>query len=337
MHTCPDDGALRVELDADPRVLDACPQCAGRRAALRADRDVVTAAWAALDDASGHAARDEVDVESGLTRLRSRRRDLAPSRPGVLRLVASVTLVLLVAALVGTSDGRRAVASVLSSFRAERVQAVTVDPDELGDVDALEAIADVEDPDTEPVAVADVAEAATVAGFTAAEPAQAPAGNAMVMAVAPTTVVATLSSERAPSMPADLDGAVLRVAVPGAVLQQWAGEGGVPELAVVEAGAPQVTLEGGDLADLRAWVLDDPDLPDDAAAQLEALGDWQTTLPIPVAPGAERPVTVGGVDAVGVDYGLLRGVVWLDGDRVRGVAGQASLEDLAALGADLAR
>lgn len=324
-HTCPDDGALRAALD-EPEQFDTCDACAPRCDDMVATRDLVAGALTAMDTPEA-----PVDVEAGMARLRAARPDVARRQPRVPQLVASVAVLLVAAVIIATPGGRTAIASVLSTFRAERVEAVNFDPDEMDRIAALDAIADVREPEADPVTVADLGEAARIAGFTPAAVASPPDGEVTVMAAPEATMTATLSSERAPTLPADLDGAVLRIDVPGLVIQRWTGTDELPRLVVMEAGAPQVTLDGAELADFRSWVLSDPTLPPDVADQLASLGDWTTTLPIPVAEEFQRDAQVGALEAVGVDYGIMRGVVWIDGDRVHGVAGPDVLADLEAV------
>lgn len=334
MHTCPDDGALRVAIDRDlPAAAGECPVCAARRRALADTRDRVDAALGLLA-ADADTLPPVAGDGAALARLRATRPDVAPSRR-LPQLVAGVAVVLAAALVVGTPGGRSATASVLSVFRAERIAAVDVDPSALDSLTALDAVADVQEPDVDPVPVDDLDAAAAVAGFPPAPVPGAPAGEPAIMAAPSAATHATLSATRAPTLPPSLDGAVLHVEVPGVVTRQWAGDGGVPALMVVEAGAPVVTMEGGDLAEFRTWVIDDPGLPAGVADQLAALGDWRTTLPLPVPAGAARDVTVAGLDAVAVDRGLLRAVVWIDGDLVRAVAGPGSVEDLTAVAAGM--
>lgn len=342
MHTCPDTAALRVDIDAGVAPATTCPACDARREELRVDRDAVAASLDVLTDDEA-AMRPRPDTDAALARLRAARPDLAPARRPRMQLVASVALVLVGALVLATPTGRSAAASVLSVFRAERITAISVDPSTMESVTALDAVADVEDPAVEPTPVDSLAAAAEIAGFDPSPVDSPPVGASEVVAApdivaAPAaTVEATLSAERAPTLPPELVGAVLSVDVPGVVMQRWEGEDGLPGLIVAEAGAPVVTMDGGDLADFREWVLDDPGLPDDVADQLAALGDWRTTLPLPVPEGAGRDVTVAGIDAVAVDYGVMRGVVWVDGDRVQAVAGPAPMDELRAIAAGLVR
>ncbi|MGH2470366.1 MAG: hypothetical protein ACRDGF_09845, partial [Chloroflexota bacterium] len=83
-------------------------------------------------------------------------------------------------------------------------------------------------------------------------------------------------------------------------------------LAVVETKSPSVDASGVSADDLRNFLLSMPGLPASTVAQLRSIGDWQHTLPIPVAPGASlRKVTVAGSPAiVGTNLGMHM-VVWV--------------------------
>jgi len=96
-------------------------------------------------------------------------------------------------------------------------------------------------------------------------------------------------------------------------------------LAVVETKSPSVDASGVSASDLRNFLLSMPGLPASTVAQLRSIGDWQHTLPIPVAPGASlRKVTVGGSPAiVGTNMGMHM-VVWVRNGIVYAAAGAST-------------
>ena len=84
-------------------------------------------------------------------------------------------------------------------------------------------------------------------------------------------------------LPERFDGTRLVVQLPAVVVQQFAGRDGGPALLVGKAGMLGLDTEGGaSLEELREVVLDLPGLPEATVAQLRAIGDWRTTLPLPV-------------------------------------------------------
>jgi hypothetical protein len=130
----------------------------------------------------------------------------------------------------------------------------------------------------------------------------------------------------AASLPERYDGTQLVVQVPAAIVQQFAGRDGGPALLVAKAGTLGLDAEGGaSLEELREVVLGLPGLPAETVAQLRAIGDWRTTLPLPV-PTDEvrwRPTTVEGTEAIGFadETGRLHALLWQRGGHIWGVAG----------------
>lgn len=67
-----------------------------------------------------------------------------------------------------------------------------------------------------------------------------------------------------------------------------------------------------DVEQVRQAVLGLPLLPDDLRAQLAAIGDWRTTLPVPTIAGENlRTVAIAGNDAIVSTAGYNRSVIWL--------------------------
>ena len=68
-----------------------------------------------------------------------------------------------------------------------------------------------------------------------------------------------------------------------------------------------------------------PGLPAETVAQLRAIGDWRTTLPLPVPSDQvrSRPATVDGAEAVSFadQTGRLNALLWQRGGHIWGVAG----------------
>lgn len=366
MNPCPDDGRLRAAIDGEDastahHVAD-CAHCTDRVAVLRRNADFAGRIVATLSPPATDA--DVATSGEGRSWRPAPRFAGAPahSRGGTdwRRVAAGVAAVLVLGAAMATQAGQTAVADVLSVFRAERLQVVTLDPATLqSDLEVLAELGEVRGEPTEPAAVDGLDEATEIAGFLPATLSQPPPGAPQVVAAAPQTVEVAFSAARTPDLPAELDGAVLRLRLPGVVVQQWgdassldgsgphaagasaagapAGSGGT--VAVVEAGQVAVDVIGGDLADLRAWLLDQPELSGNLVAQLEAIDDWRTTLPIPLPMGdvAWRDVTVGGADglAFGDESGLAAAVVWPSDGRIRGVGGVMSASDAQAIAEDL--
>src|SRR5438105_8737640 len=102
---------------------------------------------------------------------------------------------------------------------------------------------------------------------------------------------------------------------------------------VGQAGQITAGVEGNvTLDELRDFLLGLPGLPADTVSQLRAVGDWRTTLPIPVPVDkvAWQPTTVGGASALMLSDrgGLGGGVLWQRDGHIYGVAGTVGQADL---------
>ena len=89
----------------------------------------------------------------------------------------------------------------------------------------------------------------------------------------------------------------------------------VPSFAVVAMERPSATSNGATTSELESFLLAQPGIPSDLARQIRLLGNLQTTLPVPVPPGAtESSTTVAGDQAVEVALPSagVSAVVWED-------------------------
>jgi len=216
--------------------------------------------------------------------------------------------------------------------RVDPAWAASIGPE---DVRALESVGDVDTTALhEPRPVADVAEAERVAGITA--PATAGVTDRL-LALAPGTARLTLRAENGNGVPADLDGATLVVGVPGAIGAVHGPAGGPPEYVVGHSGPLVMRAEGASLEAIRSFVLGREELPADLRAQLAAIGDWRSTIPVPVpldGPGWQE-VEVDGRPAVAFGDDSRTGAVVIrqDPDGVTVVGGRIGVSralDLAA-------
>ena len=341
MIDCADSTTLRAHLDhADPTVeahLDECDECTGLLHAVAEDAGYVQRTLDTLDDGT-----TTVDVEAALAAVH--RQAVAPvipltPRPAATtgrsrgrRLAAAGAAAAVVLFATVTPAGRSAVAQALDAFRGERLQTVTVDlqalEESIGpDLRALTALGEVDTSAlVEPEEVADVAEAEAVAGIAAPKFEGTPDH---LVALAPGTVKLVLDARDGNGVPAHLDGAALVVDVPGAIVAAWGGDDGPPDLVVGHAGPLVARAEGASLEDIRSFVLSRDEIPAELRAQLAAIEDWRSTIPVPVpldGPGW-RDVEVAGRQAIafGDDTGLGALVIRQDPDGVTIVGGRLSV------------
>jgi hypothetical protein len=276
-------------------------------------------------------------------------------------VAAALVATLVLTGLVATPGGRAAAASFLGQFRSQRLQAVPLDAGQANQVgDVLTGLVDsgvfTGDPHQvtgldDPEVAADLAEAGRLAGFAvpAVDPLVLPRGvertPRRILVSRALEARITFDRDRAlaylrghgrpdAQLPERFDGTQLVVRVPTVVVQQFAGRDGGPAVLVGKAGMLGVDTEGGaTLEELREVVLGLPGLPAETVAQLRSIGDWRTTLPIPVPTDQvrSRPATVNGAEGLSFadQTGRLHALLWQRDGHIWGVAG--------VLGADEAR
>lgn len=106
----------------------------------------------------------------------------------------------------------------------------------------------------------------------------------------------------------------------------------LPDLIIVQMKSPVLSSNGPSVADFRDALLTLPNLSPALKAQIEAIGDPSTTLPlpIPISIATSEEVDVNGVTglAVGDNTGFGSGVVWQSGGVVRAVAGPLTQDEV---------
>lgn len=203
-----------------------------------------------------------------------------------------------------------------------------------------------------PYDVPDLATARKDSGLAVLTPAQLPAGitaTAVRYGVMPrTTATFTFSADLArqsassigrtpPPMPANIDGSKLFVTGGPAVVQFYgdgatpssttAGSplGGLPKLIIAQGKGPTVQSDGVTVEQLQQYLLAQPGISPALAAQIKAIKDPSSTLPIPIPVdmASSKPITVQGVQGVfvGDSTGLGSAVIWSKDGTVFGVAG----------------
>jgi hypothetical protein len=166
---------------------------------------------------------------------------------------------------------------------------------------------------------------------------------------------AAATGKTLPAMPAGLDGSTLQVTIGPAVVATYGGtmgisggdtrlrgrragikgvvtgrataqrEGDIPTLVVAEAAPPRITSTGASAQEIEDYLLAQPGVSPQLAAEIKAIGDPTTALPIPVPVerATAQTVQVQGTSglAVGDNTGVGSGVIWEKDGVVYGVAG----------------
>jgi len=341
------DGTLRRMLD-DPDAITApdrehfstCAECKARQQALSADAReaaALLAVPAAGFDAT--AAYKHITAAPARPRFGFRLPILKPStRP----IVAGLSLAIIVAVVATAS------VNVSQIFAPKTVTPVPVTFAELQTLPDLSAYGDItwtQQPTPE-IGVTKT-EAEKVAGFSAPNVGNLPAGISSTFtyaAMAQTTGVFKFSAAKAqaaaaaqgktiPTMPAGMDGSTLNLTMGPALLVVYgdlpkgenSGQFALPQLIVAESNAPSVTSTGVTVTELENYLLAQPGISPQLAADIRAIGDPTTTLPIPVPIqfATSSKVTVQGVQgvALGDNTGVGAAVIWIKGGHVFFVGG----------------
>jgi len=316
----------------------------------------------------------KVDAERALARLRSRveaeriapvHRGASGPRPfGVniwLRGLAAAATIALVATLLSVSGLAE---TILTIFEPKQLVAVPITAGDLGGAPSFGAYGTLtwtEQP--RPYDVPDKATAARESGMTVLAASNLPAGvTAARYGVMPkTTATFTFSAEKTretaaaqkrtpPPMPANIDGSKLFitggpavVAFYGDVSAPTGATGatgaspfsGMPKLIVAQGRPPVVQSDGVTVEQLQSYLLAQPGISPQLAAQIRAIKDPSSTLPIPIPVdmATSKKVTVQGVDGifVGDSTGLGSAVVWQKDGIVYGVAGTLTEDQVLAV------
>ncbi|CAI6024045.1 hypothetical protein [Cohnella sp. JJ-181] len=119
----------------------------------------------------------------------------------------------------------------------------------------------------------------------------------------------------ATTLPAEADGKAITLRIPDGFVMEGTLAGKPARL--LQFGKPELTVEGGiDASVVREAILGLPVLPESLRTKLAAIGDWQSTLPVPARDGATESLRLGGYDAVMTEGDARRFLLWLDGDRM---------------------
>jgi hypothetical protein len=289
----------------------------------------------------------EVDAEKGLARLAAavRRTDATPARRATpafvmarpakwLAAAAAVVIVATTLTMTGVAD------SILQIFEAKQFTAVTItatDMQTLGQLSQFGKLTWSAQPQPHPVASLAAATAETGLPAIAVNVPASLAGTAKYGALQRTTATfvfdaslarasAATIGRTAPPMPAKLDGSTLVLTGGPAIVITYGTGGQTGSMLVIGvAKAPTVGSDGASVSEIQAYLLSQPAVSPELAAQIRAIGDPATTLPIPipVSQAQAKTVSVHGTKGlfVGDSTGLGSGVIWQQNGLVYAVGG----------------
>jgi hypothetical protein len=298
-----------------------------------------------------------VDAEAGLTRFAAavQRTRAQPARRAMpaflsarpakwLAAAAGIVIVATTLTMSGVAD------SILQIFEAKQFAAVTVTPTDLqtlGQLSQFGALTWSGQP--APHAVASLAAATAETGIPAISvtvPASITAA-AQYGAMPRTTATFVFDASKAqasalaigrtaPPMPAKLDGSTLVLAGGPAIAVTYGHDGQAGAMLFVGAAkSPTVGSDGASVAEIQGYLLAQPGISPALAAQIRAIGDPSSTLPIPIPVGqaAAKNVSVHGVSGlfIGDSTGLGSAVLWQQNGLVYVVGGTLSEAEVLAV------
>ncbi len=365
MKGCYSSGELRAYLDGElagadgHRVRDhvrSCPGCARAVAQLRETEQVLTAA---LTGYARELEKTPMDSEKAWRQFSSapkqrkgRMSALRTYRKGIMTAAAVAVL----AVALSLAPVREAAAGFLTIFRVEKIQTVTLDPNDLVKIsNALRAgNAQVDLHSLGKVEVTGKQAAATVnredllrsAGFSVRIPASRPEGYAgpTYRLRNATSVNFTFNAQKinelmkslgsAKLFPPEVDGQTITLALPPqAVIEYLPVSEARGRITVMESRGPELRVPPGvDVGAIREALLALPVLPQDLRTQLASIRDWQHTAVIPAIKGVSQEVAIGGHTGIFTPRGDSHGsLVWENSGVLFGIDGPLTLEQSLAL------
>ncbi|MDB5059625.1 MAG: uncharacterized protein JWO59_3097 [Chloroflexi bacterium] len=341
---------------ADHRHYENCAACKARYEAFVDDARSVASKFAA-SPARVDTARAFAVVQHRInTSARPPGQSYAAGRAMPLRAFtaqarswrAPLSAAALVAAVVGavavTPAGSMA-KSLLTIFQPKTYEPIAMSTGDLQSLPDLTKFGTMSGPkNTTSLNVSSVAAAAAASGLHIRVPASLPAGvpsTVKYVVLKPNSATFTFSAAKVRAaaahagkayvpMPAALDHSTLRLAVGPVVVATYGSATGadlltVPSLVIVQAPEPVLASTGASVPEIERYLLSQPGVSEKLRAEIRAIGDPSTTLPIPIPINAVTAdkVTIQGVQglAIGDSTNLGSGVLWRKDGMVYVVAG----------------
>ncbi len=364
------EGALRRMYDeplamaaADQSHYDTCPACkaAFERVANDARASTTLLALPAFEAQPRQAfARLSVRIRDDEARrpVRWHERWLAGA-PAWRRVLAPVGVVLIAGALLAGFTATGVVPSLIKVFAPTSVTPISVSPSGLPAVNTVLDYGAVTWTPAPPSAeqVADASSAKARSGLPVLLPGTLPKGvsgpvsfgvishatGSLLFDGARLKASAASKGVKVAPMPSAIDHSTIYVNAGPALIEIWgtgadAGTtGGAPTLVIAQTRVPTVESTGASTRQLEDYLLSQPGVPPDLAAQIRAIKDPSTTLPIPIPAGfaTTKSITINGVQGLLVDAGIASGVVWEKDGVIYAVGGQLTPDQVIALASSL--
>jgi len=356
------DGTLRRIYDeplaltaADQAHFDECPDCKPRFDAIANEARATTArlrvpsfepqARAALSVVQARITREETARPA-----RWYQRWLDRNSPR-WRPMATPAIAVLLAAVLVTGLGVSGVAqSLIRVFEPRQLQAVQVSPSDFAQGTALLDYGNVKWQPEPPKLqqLSDAAAAQSQSGLPVLSPASLPKGvsgpvSYGVVSHATGSLTFDAARLRASAAQAGVRVSPTLVVNGGPALIEVWGLGttretmGIPTLVIAQTRVPTVDSSGANVSQLEDYLLSQPGVPPELAAQIKAIKDPSTTLPIPIPKGLATTdsTQVNGTPAVLIKAVLGAGVVWVKNGVIYAVGGQLTPDQVLAIATSL--
>lgn len=358
--------------DAQRAHVRSCAACGTRLKEIHADAAFAASVLRAPGSGS-HAEPAPEALTKAWSAVRARSRSAGP-RIAYGKWLAAAAAVAAIVGIFGFTPAGTLAQNFLTIFQPQQFVAVPVSRADLGTLPDLRSFGTVVARTTPQMReVTGPAQAAAAARMPVELPHWLPAGLPRAARYAVTSgsdTAFTFSAEKAlanapphsrtvSAMPRSLDGAVLDVATRPAVIIAFgaalppvrsalhdanprghgnardADRGDLPPLVIVQAPLPTVRSSGATVAQIEEYLLRQPGISPSLAAEIRAIGDPDTTMPvlIPIDRAFGQPVTVQGVAGLGIgdNTGVGGVVVWQRGGIIFAVAGKLRQRDILAI------
>jgi hypothetical protein len=364
------DGTLRRIYDeplaltaADQAHFDECPDCKPRFAAIANEAGATTAllrvpSFEPESRAALSLVRARISREETARPPRWHERLLDRNSPRWRPMATPAAAVLLAAVLVTALAVSGVAQSLVRIFEPTQVATVQVSPSDFARSGVLLDYGNVkwlpEPPKLQQLT--DAAAARLQSGLPVLSPASLPKGisgpvsygvvshttGSLTFDAARLQASATKARVKVSAMPSNIDGSTLIVNGGPALIEVW-GLGSttetmnVPTLVIAQTRVPTVDSTGAGAAQLEDYLLSQPGVPPELAAQVKAIKDPSTTLPIPIPKGlaTTEPTQVNGTPAVLIKAVLGAGVVWVKNGVIYAVGGQLTPDQVLAIATSL--
>jgi hypothetical protein len=360
------DGTLRRIYDeplaltaADQGHFDACADCKAAFAAIANNARAATALLSvpAFDSQAATAlprVLARIRTEEAARRPRWYERWLDRSSPRWRPMATPAIAVLVAAALLSGLAVTGIAQNLIRIFEPHQIVAVQVSPSDFPATSALLDYGDVkwlpEPPKLQ--RLSDASAAATQSGLPVLMPGSLPTGVSGPVSfgvVSHATGSLKFNAQRLRAsaakagvqvnpMPSSIDGSTLIVNGGPALVEVWGisgttGESSVPTLVIAQTRIPTVDSSGATTAQLEDYLLSQPGVPPELAAQIKAIKDPSTTLPIPIPKGlaTTEQVQVDGVQGLLIKAVFGAGVVWEKNGVIYAVGGQLTSDQVLAI------